>query len=33
MTVPARGGPARQVLACVRYTAFIAGPSDLLRRV
>ncbi len=29
MTVPLTGGPVRQVLPCVRYTAFIAGPKGI----
>jgi Tol biopolymer transport system component/DNA-binding winged helix-turn-helix (wHTH) protein len=29
MTVPLNGGQARQVLACVRYTAFIAGANGI----
>jgi Tol biopolymer transport system component/DNA-binding winged helix-turn-helix (wHTH) protein len=29
MTVPLAGGPARQVLACVRDTAFITGPKGI----
>ena len=29
MTVPLSGGPARQVLACVSYTAFIAGAKGI----
>jgi len=29
MIVPLNGGPARQVLACVSYAAFIAGPKGI----
>jgi Tol biopolymer transport system component/DNA-binding winged helix-turn-helix (wHTH) protein len=29
MIVPLNGGPARQVLACVSYSAFIAGPKGI----
>ncbi len=29
MTVPLAGGPAREVLPCVRDTAFIAGPKGI----